>query len=354
MGDCSQMPYKAFACRSIKPGDRHSEDAGYTQSMCGRYNIIPDASAWADVGELLSPEILEALRALAPRYNVAPTQTLPIIVMGDEGRPVLIEARWGFIPHYWTKSTPPPMTTNARSETAATKPMWKYAWRNQRCLIPASGWYEWFVLEDGRSRPPRIPHLVRKEDGKHILFAGLWSMHGNLPTCSIVTIKSPPSVAEIHSRTPVVLHPDYWNAWIDPAENNPDAVSDMIQNGATKRFVLRTVGPAVGNSRNQGADLIEPYEWEQMTLQGKVTVDEDVLRWLTETPADELRRALAARLDKAPLPSAAERRLWFRTIEDRDDAEALADLMAMIRDSLRATKTVIPKPPPDKPQQSLF
>jgi hypothetical protein len=112
---------------------------------------------------------------MAARYNVAPTQMVPIIVMDENGKPALIEARWGFIPHYWNKPTPPTLTTNARSETAAAKPMWKHAWRNTRCLIPASGWYEWFILEDGSKKPPKIPHHLRRQDGKHILFAGLWS-----------------------------------------------------------------------------------------------------------------------------------------------------------------------------------
>ena len=91
--------------------------------MCGRYNLIPEAGAWADVGDILGNDILAQLLAIEPRYNVTPTQTVPIIVMGEEGKPVLIEARWGFIPVYWNKAFLPTMTTNVRSETAATKPM---------------------------------------------------------------------------------------------------------------------------------------------------------------------------------------------------------------------------------------
>jgi putative SOS response-associated peptidase YedK len=153
--------------------------------------LIPDDTAWADVGALLGEDILAALLSIRPRYNISPTQTVPIIVIGDEGKPILIEARWGFIPFFWKKPFPPTLTTNVRSETAAIKPMWKHAWRHSRCLIPASGWYEWFVLEDGSAKPPKVPHHIRREDGKHILFAGVWSIFkptpesAGLPTCAV-------------------------------------------------------------------------------------------------------------------------------------------------------------------------
>lgn len=328
--------------------------------MCGRYNIIPDTEAWADVGSILSPDILAALRAREPQYNVAPTQPIPIIVAGEDGNPILIDARWGFIPHYWDRPSPPTLTTNCRSETAARKPMWKHAWRNQRCLIPASGWYEWFVLENGLKRPPRVPHHIRKEDGKHILFAGLWSIYHSspdahpIPTCSIVTIASPPSIAEIHARTPVVLHPDYWRAWIDPSVTDPTAVDGMVKLGATQQFVMHTVGPDVGNSRNQGEHLVQAKEWPEMAAQGRVHVDEDVLTWLRTTPQDELRRAITIRLDQAPKPTFAERRLWIREVEDRDDAERFTEVIAALRESMRAPPKSKKEPPRDDSQSSLF
>lgn len=324
--------------------------------MCGRYNLIPDAEAWADVGAILSTDIQAALQSMTPRYNVAPTQTVPIIVAGEDGKSVMLEARWGFIPHYWNKPTPPPMTTNARSETAARKPMWKYAWRNQRCLIPASGWYEWFILEDGSKKPPKVPHHIRRDDGKHIVFAGLWSIYKatpdapGMPTCTIVTVPSPPDIAQIHARTPVVLEPSFWNSWIDPTITDPEQVSDMVQNGAVKLFSMDTLGSEVGNSRNQGPQLIEPRERPEMEQQQGLLVDDGVLAWLRTTPADELTRSIAGRLDHKPMPSIGERRLWIREIEDRDDADNLSDLMDEIKATLRSTKATM-KPAPEPPQQ---
>ncbi len=329
--------------------------------MCGRYNLIPEEGAWADVGELLGNDILAALLAIRPRYNISPTQTVPVIVMGEDDKPVLIQARWGFIPVYWKKPIPPTLTTNARSETAAIKPMWKHAWRRQRCLIPASGWYEWFVLEDGSKKPPKVPHHVRREDGKHILFAGVWSIYyaseesAGLPTCAIATIPSPPSIARIHSRTPVVLQPEFWRDWIDPAITDPERVGDMVQRGASRLFDMHTLGPEVGNSRNEGPDLVKTRPRPEADQPGLV-VDDPVLNWLNFTPADELRRAIVGRLGEASPPSAAERRLWYRQIEDRDDSEALSDLMGLIKESLR--RSIKPKPPkpsaPEPPQGGLF
>jgi putative SOS response-associated peptidase YedK len=90
----------------------------------------PESAGRADVGEVLGASILEALRTMPPRYNVAPTQAVPIIVVDRSGPPQLLQARWGYIPGWWKKPVPPTLTTNARSETAATKPMWSGAWKH--------------------------------------------------------------------------------------------------------------------------------------------------------------------------------------------------------------------------------
>jgi len=334
--------------------------------MCGRYNLIPDASAWADVGVELGESILQLLQSMSPRYNVAPTTTVPIIVADEvTGEPKLIEARWGLIPSWWKKPTPPPMTTNVRSETAATKPMWRHAWRHQRCLIPASGWYEWFVLEDGSGRPPRVPHHVRQQDGRHILFAGLWSVFraspdsAGLPTCSIVTIASPPSVARIHARTPVVLKPEFWRPWIDPSIQDPAAVSTMVRDGATRLFSLETLGQGVGNSRNHGEDLVAPVDRPEMDDQRDWTTDDEVLAWLRTTPAAELDQTIRGRLAQTPLPLVRDRRLWVREIEDRDDVDVLSSLLADLRASLasaspKKARTAKPADDPSKGQGGLF
>jgi hypothetical protein len=99
----------------------------------------------------------------------------------------------------------------------------------------------------------------------------------------------------------------------------------MVQRGATRLFGMQTLGPDVGNSRNEGVSLIEAKARPEAEQPGLI-VDDPVLAWLHLTPADELRRAIAGRLEENPPPAASERRLWYRQIEDRDDSEELADL----------------------------
>lgn len=332
--------------------------------MCGRYSILPDAQAWADLGAVFGQVLAEQLNALPPRYNIAPTQTVPIIVESEDGTPVILDARWGLIPPWWKKPQPPPLTTNARSETAATKPMWREAWKKQRCLIPASSWYEWFNADEGKSKVAKIPHLIERADGKQILFAGLWSWSPSspdaetVPTCAIVTVASAPDIAEIHERTPVVLNPEHWKAWIDRKLNDPNAVMQIVQEGAVEQFRMRTVSTVVGNARNSGPECLEPQLFPEMQRQGKAAYRKERLHWLRTTDAAELTRTLVQRLEEmakgAALP-VAERRLWVRELMDRDDADALGELVAEIRGTLRPVDSrPAARLKPDSGQSSLF
>lgn len=331
--------------------------------MCGRYNLVPDAAAWADLGEVLGSIVAEELSRIPARYNVAPTQTVPIIVEADDGTAQLIDARWGFIPHWWKGEAPPPKTTNARSETAPTKPMWRHAWRNQRCLIPASNWFEWFAADEGKSKVPKIPHLIERTDGKQILFAGLWSWSpptpdGSYPTCAIVTLPSAPDIAEIHERTPVVLDPKHWKMWLDRSLTDSHEISRIAAEGAVEQFSMHTVSLTVSRSRTSGRENVEPAEFPEMAAQGKAAYQREQLVWLRESSAPDLLRSLFERLEAkgAEHPNRAERRLWLRELADRDDAEAFSELAAAIRLSLRREADSVRPPPPGEPprQGGLF
>ena len=114
--------------------------------MCGRY-VLPEEEALQAFGPFPGGCCTCAFR---PRYNVPPTAQVPIVVSAPAGRQ-LRSARWGFIPGWWTKETPPPRTFNARMEDAAEKPLWRDAWRAGRCLLPARGWFEWRAGETARA-----------------------------------------------------------------------------------------------------------------------------------------------------------------------------------------------------------
>jgi len=333
--------------------------------MCGRYTILPDAQAWADLAAVLGEAVAEPLRDLPPRYNVTPTERVPIIVLGENGTPIALDARWGFIPPWWSKPQPPNLTTNCRSETAARLPMWREAWRHSRCLIPASGWYEWFTAEDGTKKPPKIPHHLQRQDGKQILFGGIWSIyqaspeHEPMATCAIVTFPSPPDIAEIHERTPLVLKPSYWKEWLSREVSDPGRVLEMGHEGAVEHFTKKTVKATVSKPQNKGPECIEEALWSEMQEQGEPDASSKNLRWLRETEGRTLAALLHDRLDgvaSGAVITKAERRLWLREIGDRSDAESdlMVQIVERIRASLRQPVKTVAKKGPETSQGSLF
>lgn len=230
--------------------------------MCGRFAIAPDrADAWASVADYLGKGVEQTLIALKPRFNIAPTLQIPIVIQDrrtDEIRAEL--ARWGFVPHWHKPGTRPPMNNNCRWEGAHTKPTWRDAWVRSRCLIAATHWYEWRE-EMGLKMP--FAHAL---DGRGFFFAGLCSYavleHGTEPvlTAAIVTRDASPSVAHIHDRMPVVLAPAAWRRWLAPELNDPASIHDLLANNAMLQVTTWRVSRAVNSSRNEGADLLLPAE----------------------------------------------------------------------------------------------
>ncbi|MDD3764890.1 MAG: SOS response-associated peptidase [Nevskiales bacterium] len=230
--------------------------------MCGRYAIAPTArNAWASVGEAFGEHIEEELRELKPRYNIAPATLVPVILHDPEIQGVRVAAaRWGFIPHWWKERTPPRFSTiNARAEEAGNKPMWRHAFARQRCLIPATHWYEWMAGPDGK-----VPHVLTSPDGKGFCFAGLWSRwhppggEDPIDTVAILTRDAPESIAEIHDRMPVVLHAGAWMAWLDPRMSTTAVASEMIATYSVGAARTWEISRAVNSVRNDGPQLLVP------------------------------------------------------------------------------------------------
>src|SRR5690349_9718318 len=115
--------------------------------------------------------LAEELLALAAAPKLAPTDRVPIVVQQPGSPPQLVHARWGFIPHWWSKPELPRLSFNARSEEAAAKPMWRDALRSSRCLIPATTWFEW-----QHAHGAKIPHALAPDASRGFMFAGLWSL----------------------------------------------------------------------------------------------------------------------------------------------------------------------------------
>lgn len=206
---------------------------------------------------------------LAQQFNVAPTTSVPIIYRAM-GRLEVVAARWGFIPVWWKAAKPPGKTFNARSEEAATKPMWRYPAGKARCLVPAMGWYEWKEVEQidplsGEVKKAKQPYLMQRADRQPIAFAGFMSRRTTDDqksefTCTILTRDAVGPAADIHARMPIALAKDAQAAWLDPDLIDPAIMVEFARDNSTTQFMLHAVNSRVNNSKNEGVELIEPFE----------------------------------------------------------------------------------------------
>jgi putative SOS response-associated peptidase YedK len=228
--------------------------------MCGRY-VTPDEAALERFWNLDRRN----WNPLQQRFNVAPSTTVPIVRRAEDGAYELARARWGLVPHWWTKEALPTLTFNARSEEAAVKPMWRHAYRHERCLMPALGWYEWREQERadrgaGRRRARKQPYFIYCQSSPVIAFAGLMA-HWQAPdgqalvSCALLSRAAAPSIAGIHDRMPVVLPPASFEPWLAP-ELNAEDVGNLIA-GARDDFVGYPVSTRVNDTRNDDHDLLE-------------------------------------------------------------------------------------------------
>lgn len=216
--------------------------------MCGRYATTRSS---ADLSLLF--EAVDETTGLAPRYNVAPTDPVPVVRTdpGDHRR-LLCVGRWGLLPHWATDPRAGARMINARAETVATSPAFARAYASRRALVPVDGWYEWARLPGGGKQP----YFITAADGAVLALAGLWSRWGpqRLLTFTVVTTEARGEVAAIHDRMPLVLPPDRWQHWLHDPSPSLSPPGPPVLAG----LELRPVGNAVGNVRNDGPELIRP------------------------------------------------------------------------------------------------
>lgn len=203
--------------------------------MCGRFAL----HAHPDVVSLQFG--LRSLPLFEPRYNIAPAATV-LVVRNDAAA----LARWGLVPHWAKDPAAGAKLNNARAETVARKPSFRDAYRARRCLIPASGFYEW-KTEGGR----RQPYYVSPAGADLFAFAGLWERWRELETCTIITTDANEKMRAIHDRMPVVISRGDYSAWLSGEEGLLKAIpQDAIG--------IRRVRRDVNDARNDSAALIEP------------------------------------------------------------------------------------------------
>jgi putative SOS response-associated peptidase YedK len=226
--------------------------------MCGRFTV---RLTWEQIHGLLNiiPTKRDAAQLepdLKPRYNVAPSQKVPVVRLDKDGQRELAMLRWGLIPSWASDPKIGYKMINARAETVATAPSFRAAFKKRRCLIPATGFYEWRKLEDGSKQP----YLIGMRDGAPFAFAGLWERwdKGEAPieTCTIITGEPNSLVAELHNRMPVILEPEDYEAWLLAADTAiPQA---MLRPFPSQLMQAYPVSKRVNSPKNDDAELTEP------------------------------------------------------------------------------------------------
>jgi putative SOS response-associated peptidase YedK len=239
--------------------------------VCGRYATTRSAT---DLAVLFEAED-DTGGVLAPDYNVAPTDPVPVVRGRPERR--LAVARWGLVPAWAADDRGAARRINARAETLATASSFARPFRRRRCLIPADGWYEWRRSADGRRKQA---YFMTPRDGGVLVFAGLSATSSaGVLTCSVVTMTALGDLALVHDRMPLVLPPERWDDWLGyaaGAATGPDgrpgdhAVLDPVALLAPPPpdllagLEIRPVGPAVGDVRNDGPQLVHRISAEPL------------------------------------------------------------------------------------------
>lgn len=216
--------------------------------MCGRFTIThPNEALAALFGATLGNDLPPM-----PRFNICPTQPVAVVT-SDGGQRRLRSMRWGFVPAWYKTLTDGPLIINARSDTIATKPAFRDAVRSRRCIVPASGFYEWQTAPDGS----KLPWYFTRTDGQPMALAGLWQRWGDQDTCAIVSTDAGPGMAALHHREAVLLEPGDWPLWLGEAGHG---AAPLMKASAEGVLTCHRVNRAVNSNKAEGPELITPLD----------------------------------------------------------------------------------------------
>jgi putative SOS response-associated peptidase YedK len=226
---------------------------GLKPEMCGRYAItLPPEAVRAVFGYVEQPNF-------PPRYNVAPTQPVPVVRMernpGGGAARHFVLMRWGFLRGFVKDPKDFPLVINARVETLAEKPSFRNALRRRRCIFIADAFYEW-----RRARKPSQPYLFRRRDGAPMALAGLWETWAGpngeeVDTACIVTVAANASLAPIHDRMPAILEAEQFDAWLDIAADDADKALALLQPAGEDVLEFYPIGTGVNKTANDSAEV---------------------------------------------------------------------------------------------------
>lgn len=211
--------------------------------MCGRFTLhTPEAKIRNafHLDELLSHTTPLGLKS---RYNVAPSQDVPIIRETNAGREMVL-ARWGLVPHWSKEPKTKYSTINARIESVAEKSTYRTPFKRQRCLIPADGFYEWKLVNGHK-----VPHYIRMRDGDVFAFAGIWDRWEGggetLDSCSIIVMPANEVMAPLHERMPAIIAPAHYEWWMDSRITDTQEIMKYLNSAPSGGLTYYPVSPWV-------------------------------------------------------------------------------------------------------------
>src|SRR6266851_4977223 len=231
--------------------------------MCGRYRLSRR--------ERLVDEYFGTVSGdddWTPRYNIAPTQ--PVVTIRQDAREParrLSTMQWGLVPSWAKEPGIGYKTINARAETVATTASFREPFKSQRCLIPADGFYEW--VRNGKTKQP---YCFEVNDGELFAFAGLWDRWSDpqgdvVESCTILTTTPNSLLADIHDRMPVILNPDHYDLWLDPAFGDTGSLSEMLKPFDAALMKRHPVSTRVNQVLNDDPDCAKPLDREPSPAQ---------------------------------------------------------------------------------------
>jgi len=222
--------------------------------MCGRFTLRSSPKAVAEVFGLAEPP------HLSPHFNIFPSQSVAAVRQQPEThRKELSLLHWGLIPSWAEDPSIGNRMANARSETAATKPSFRRAFKSRRCLVVADGFYEW-QKTDGKKQP----YFIRLKNDHPFGLAGLWEgwdKQGEpIESCTILTTEANKLMMPIHDRMPVIIPPDQFDLWLDPAVHDEKVLSGMLRPFNSSDMIAYPISTLVNSPKNDVAACIEPLK----------------------------------------------------------------------------------------------
>lgn len=222
--------------------------------MCGRYTLDEDKQeleSWFDA-------VLKDFDEFGPNYNVAPSHNMPVVGENRNGERTIRPFRWGLIPFWAKKENVSYSMINARGESLDSKKSYKKSFRQYRCLVPASGFYEW-KGEKGN----KTPYYIHPTHEPMFAFAGLYNVWESpkgeqVPSYTIVTAKANRKMSELHDRMPAMLLKEEWNEWLDPDNHDTSGLKELLKPFPDDAIDFYQVGKGVNSVRNNSPELLEP------------------------------------------------------------------------------------------------